>query len=230
LERIAQNTAIADQIVNNSDLISCAMSSFDPSSELANPDGIAFIATLTSQNCSFVSGFVKPTVLEQLSTNLANGEGKTQSACLQILVHMTALGPSIIQPLFEAKIIPVIVNCLYFGEKQSQAKATEVFLNIATVADREQCITILEEGGLDAMSDMFSRNDPESLYLVLQVYRYMFTKAKKYGFLDQAMKSSVAVGRYIEPLFDHPNDVISKAAGYLLDNFIDVYVDDDIMN
>ena len=206
-------------VAENSPLVEAAIAALgSPESDLVS-SAIALIVHMTTLEKGFIYTFVNVGGLAHLPKLIEHEVSHIQSHALQVLLNITACDAAFTNNLLATTILEPLVNCLYFGDRSSQTRATEVVSNIAIHGQKEHLIKLIKYGVIDSMTDMLSRKDSESLYLVLSFFRSFFESAERFqitGHVCQQCKMHIP---RIEELFASLQPTISKEAGYLLERF-----------
>ncbi|KAI1280878.1 Importin subunit alpha-1 [Halotydeus destructor] len=187
------------------------------------PPAVQVLANLTAYDEQVIEAVLRLDILPMMPQLLEHELAEIQSTAALVMSNITACGEPVVAPILEANILPSLVSCLYFGDKTSQTRATEVVLNLVTNSTGETLLSISRAGTSDALSDMLSRQDPESLYMTLNVFRHLYTKAEKFGIIKDILQLSASANNYIEQIFQHENKLVSSEAAYLLEKYIEPF-------
>ncbi|KAI1280884.1 Importin subunit alpha-1 [Halotydeus destructor] len=194
------------------------------------PPAVQVLANLTSYDEQVIEALLMLNVLPMMPQLLEHERADIQSSSAQVLSKITAFGQCVVTPVVEAGILPALVSCLYFGDKISQTRATEVVLNLVTNSTAETLLSISSAGISDALSDMLSRHDPESLYMTLNVFRHLYAKAEKFGILKYIFEQSASANKFIGQIIQHENTLVSSEAAHLSETYIVPYSKQDFVD
>lgn len=136
--------------------------------------------------------------------------------------NITAGNSDQIQKVYEADLVPYIMNVLKIGDNKSQREAAWAVSNITTSGTPEQVMLIVQEfEWFKAFTDLLAAVDARTVKVILTGLANVFQMAQKHNVLDAVCTEFENTGGLdkLENLQSHQNEEIYKRAYYLIDMY-----------
>lgn len=215
---------------NNASSLPMTISMLESSESHLVLAAVKLLTTLTALEKDFVTTFVTHGGLQHLPALLSHELTEVQFMATKILSNVTSCGDEYIEQMMQCDgVVQGLINVLYFGSRNSQTMATEVSLNIVRIGSRQHLLALVEADFIDAMSDMLTRKDSESLYLALSAISSLLERAERFNCIHRVLETTTTARSYVEQIYnENPQEAVWKEADRVLVYFDRYATDDDV--